>query len=96
MTVLEARRTTLADFEVMMKAHQKTVFDNLYNLHLNAWLQNQVKATNSRGEPYYREFKDFFNYEEQLAQIDDYAREEKERELRDKKQLMEMIKRANA
>lgn len=96
MTVLEARRTTLADFEVMAKAHQKREFENLFNLHLSAWLHNQVKATDERGKPYYKEFQEFFDYEERLAMVDDRVKKQKENEISEHKKLMEMIKRVNA
>lgn len=96
MTVLEARRTTLADFEVMVKAHQKREFENLFNLHLNAWLHNQVKATDKSGQPYYKEFQEFFDYEKHLAMIDEGVQEKKEKEISKQKQLMEMMKRVNA
>ena len=69
MSVLEIKRTPLKDIEVMMEAVRLREIDNTYHLHLGAWLGEVVKSKKKVGKnykPYYKEFKDFFDYEKVL------------------------------
>jgi hypothetical protein len=55
-----------------MKAHALKQIDKEYDMHLQAWLNNQVKATKEVGKKYvpiYEKFKDFFDYEERINQV---------------------------
>ena len=69
MTVLEARRVTLAEFEVMTEAHMLRRVDNQFDIHLQAWAISQAQATDKRGKPYFRTFDKFFNYEEAINRV---------------------------
>lgn len=56
-----------------MKAHSLKQIDKEYDMHLQAWLNNQVKASKetSKGKfiPVYKEFKDFFDYEKKINEV---------------------------
>lgn len=68
MTIKDAERTTLADFEVMLKAHQLRFVDKQLELHLSAWLNQQIKGTTRDGKPIYSNFQKFFNYEKLIRE----------------------------
>ncbi len=43
--------------------------DREYEIHLQAWTMQQVKATRNKGRsPRYKTFKDFFDYEARLKE----------------------------
>lgn len=81
MTVLEIKRTPLKDIEVMMEAVRLREIDKTYHMHLGAWLGEVVKSKKKVGKnykPYYKEFKDFFDYEKVLNE--DKAKSEEPKE----------------
>ncbi|MCL1990913.1 MAG: hypothetical protein FWG67_08505 [Defluviitaleaceae bacterium] len=56
-------RVTLKQYFLMMKAVQLQLVDKQRDLHIQAWLNMQVKATKQRGKktvPYFKTFNDFF------------------------------------
>ncbi|WP_100066062.1 hypothetical protein [Miniphocaeibacter massiliensis] len=69
MTVLEARRVTLAEFEVMTEAHMLRRVDNQFDIHLQAWANAQAQATDKRGRAYFKTFDKFFDYEKMLKKV---------------------------
>ncbi|AXF57795.1 hypothetical protein DT065_00420 [Salicibibacter kimchii] len=67
-------------------------------MHLQAWTNQQIKATKETGQgknkksvPVYKNFKDFFNYEKRMKQIDGKTTKED----KEKKRLAEVAKRLN-
>ena len=55
-----------------MKSYSLQRVDKEYDYHLQAWLSQQVQATEQRGKksvPVYKNFKDFFDYEERINEI---------------------------
>lgn len=57
---------TLYEYEVRLLAFQLKRLDRDRDIYMQAWMNNQVKATKGKkNEPYYKEFNKFFNYEEQ-------------------------------
>lgn len=100
MTVLEARRTTIADFEVLIKAKKLANIDKKFELSMQAWLNQQVQATKKNGKnyvPYYKTFKDFFDYAGTLekAMMTEEEKDKKEKEVTSRKELLEMAKMIN-
>ena len=78
MSVLEAKRTTLADLEVLMKAQSYRIVDEKYRSAIHSWDNMRLKQTRKKGNktlPLYTNFKDFFDYEKELEKIDGYDRE---------------------
>ena len=71
MSMDEIKATTLADFEVMLKAYNYNLVDKKYIASLTAWQTALAKSTDKKGKPVYRKFKDLFNYEKELEIIDD-------------------------
>lgn len=69
MTVLEAKRCTPADFDILIEAKQLRDADKLYMIHRQAWANNQVQATRRNGRPRYRTFDKFFDYEKLVNAI---------------------------
>lgn len=63
LTLLEAKRTTLAEFDVYAKSYAIRQVNEMNRLHQQAWLNAQVQATNKKGKPVYKRFDKFFDYE---------------------------------
>ncbi len=56
-----------------MKAFRLKQIDKQYDMHWQSWLNHQVTATKQSGKdvvPVYKEFKDFFNYEKRLKEVE--------------------------
>lgn len=75
MTVLEAQRVTLAEFEVMSEAHMLRQVDRQLDIHMQAWANADVNQADKNGKAKYKYFKQFFNYEEKLKEITGGVRE---------------------
>lgn len=63
LSLIEARRTTLVDFDIYSTAYRLKTFEKANDMHHQAWLNSQVQSTNKQGKPVYRTFKKFFDYE---------------------------------
>lgn len=62
-----------------MTAHQLREVDKSYEMHLQAWVNQQVKATKGKGKntkSAYKTFKDFYDYEKQRRKVHGAPREE--------------------
>ena len=62
----------LDEYLLLMKSYSLQRVDKEYDYHLQAWLSQQVQATEQRGKksvPVYKNFKDFFDYEERVNEI---------------------------
>ena len=62
----------LDEYLLLMKAYNLKRVDKEFDYHLQAWLSQQVQATEQRGKrsvPVYKTFKDFFDYEERVNKI---------------------------
>ena len=62
----------LSEYQLRMKAYQLSRVDREYELHLQAWLNQQARATKSKGKKtvsVFSTFNDFFNYEERVNEI---------------------------
>lgn len=60
-----------------MKAFRLAQIDKEHDVAIQAWMNHQVTATktigsgkNQRTEPVYKNFKDFFDYEKRLKEIE--------------------------
>lgn len=69
MSILEIKRTTLADFEVMQRAKALEQVDEMYKASIQAWQNAVVQATDSKGKPKFRRFKQFFDYEKEIKRV---------------------------
>lgn len=95
MTVLEARRTSLADYEVLMKAANLREVDSLNKIHMQAWTNQAAKATRKRGKSYvgfYKDYQSFFNYSQALKEA---WEDEKHKEEKQENDLVNLILKAN-
>ena len=62
----------LDEYLLLMKAYNLKRVDKEYDYHLQAWLSQQVQATEQRGKksvPVYKNFKEFFDYERRVNEI---------------------------
>lgn len=69
MSILEAKRTTLAEYEILMQAKSLANVDERFKSAYSAWMNTQAQATKQRGKkavPYYEKFEKFFNYEREI------------------------------
>lgn len=60
---------TLQEYYFRMKAFELKNIDKQYWAYLQAWINQQATATKRQGKkevPYFRSFKDFFDYEKEL------------------------------
>jgi len=73
MNEIEAiERMTLHEYELRMRAYRLKMVDEEYWIHLQAWVNREVKAEKKKGkgrsEPVYKRFDRFFDYEKRLEQ----------------------------
>ncbi|EAC2245319.1 hypothetical protein DYU02_02235 [Listeria monocytogenes] len=69
MELRDIENMTLSEYQLRIKAYRLKDLDRMKDLHLAAWLNHQAGATNKKGKPFYKEFKDFFNFEEEQRKI---------------------------
>ena len=65
-------RMTIKEYSLRMKAYRLKHVDELYMMHLQAWLNNQATATKQKGKktvPFFKSFEDFFNIAEEEKKI---------------------------
>ncbi|WP_105121761.1 hypothetical protein [Streptococcus suis] len=65
-------RLTLYEYDLLMTGKALQSIDTMHNLHQQAWLNRQVKATKKRGknEVYvFKKFEDFFDHEKAIEKI---------------------------
>lgn len=64
---MQLGRVTLRQYFFMMKATRLRLIDKERDIHAQAWLNVQAKATKQRGKktvPYFRSFDEFFKLSE--------------------------------
>lgn len=62
----DVQRLTLYEYKLLMRACQLKTLDNENKLHKLAWMTEQAKATKQKGKktvPYFKTYKDFFDYD---------------------------------
>jgi len=65
-------RITLRQYALMMKAIKLQRVDQVHDLHLQAWLNQQIKETKKNGKktvPYYKKFDQFFDYDKKIREV---------------------------
>lgn len=77
---------TLSEFHYKRYAQEYKEIDDLYNMHLSAFLNRNVSATENVGteknpkEQYvFKNFEDFFDYEKALKKVDEDIAKPKEK-----------------
>lgn len=64
---------TLKEYFLLMRAYRLRKVDQEYDMHLNAWLHRAAGATKMIGQKEvsaYKKFKDFFDYEARLKEVE--------------------------
>ncbi len=66
----EVESMTPYEYEIRMLACQLRRLDQEFTTHMQAWTTRQIKATKGKKqEPYYKDFKQFFDYEKREKEI---------------------------
>lgn len=63
MTMLEARRCTIREYEVQNIAYRIAEEREVYHLNLLAWQNRQAGATKKNGRPVFARFSEMYDYE---------------------------------
>ncbi|MBM7542356.1 hypothetical protein [Amphibacillus cookii] len=64
---------TLYEYKMRMRAFRLQRIDDEYDMHLQAWLHQQVKATKEKGKrqvPVFQSFKQFYDYDKRIKEIE--------------------------
>lgn len=69
MSLLDIKRTTIADYEVMTESYRLAKADREFDIHLLAWQSVQAGALDKKGKPVYTSFKKFFDYEKRIKEV---------------------------
>ncbi len=97
MPILEAKRLTLADVEVLTQAATLRQVDMENNLHMQAWANQAVQSTKKVGSSKYvssyRSYRDFYDYD---RAIEEAWHGGKNKDKNNNSKLYELIKKANA
>lgn len=62
MSVLEAKRTTLSDFYLLVKSYQYRQLDLEYLASFTAWQMVRAQAVDAKGKPVIKRFDKLFDY----------------------------------
>lgn len=69
MSMLEVKRMTLADFEVLQEAYALSQVDKRFLASYEAWQSAQVQASDKKGKAVVRKFKQLFDYQKEISEI---------------------------
>jgi len=61
---------SLFEYEARMYAFRLSEVDREYDMHLQAWLGHQATGAKENGKSVFKSFKDFFDYEKQVKEIE--------------------------
>lgn len=64
---------SLFEYQARIHAYRLKQIDKKHEMHLQAWLNHQVTAKKEKGSkqvPVFEKFKDFFDYEKELREVD--------------------------
>ncbi|MGL4642757.1 MAG: hypothetical protein ACRCVH_00455 [Vagococcus fluvialis] len=96
-TMSDFERMTIREYEVMLKAYKLRNLDKEYFIHLQAFKNQEIKATKKVGKQekmVYKNFNEFFPYQKRENEILGIAT--KKKVSRDNKKMMELLKKANS
>lgn len=68
-SVLEAQRTTLADFEVMRMAYQYRQLDQEYMASFIAWQIARILETDKKGKPKIKRFEKLYDLKKEEREV---------------------------
>lgn len=69
-TIEEVARLEPDEYDIYLEAYELRKADQQESIHMQAWANQQVKATKGKsGKPYYKKFKDFYNIEKMEKKI---------------------------
>lgn len=92
----EVETLTLYEYQLLMKAHRLKQVDQQHHMHQQAWLNRAAGATKQVGQKevgVYKTYKEFFDYEAQLKQVD---APKKSRLSKEQKRLAKIAAQANS
>lgn len=68
----EIKRMTLVEYQLRIDAYRLQRVDREYDIHLQAWVNNQAKAEKKKGKktvPFFKSFDSFYDYEKQIEEV---------------------------
>lgn len=68
---------SVREYSLRTKAFTLDRIEEARNLHLLAFLNRSVQATNKKGEYIYQSFKDFFDEDKMFEEVDDDKKRQK-------------------
>ena len=89
--MVEAKRTTLPEFEVLSNAYKIKRHDEMTRLAWQAWFNQRAKATKKSGKSYvskWRDFNHFFNEEKEFLSLFDVQQTSKPLTMADRNRLL--------
>lgn len=72
-SLYDIQTLSLYEYEARMYAYRLKQVDKRQEMHMQAWLNHQVTATKEQGKNHvsvYKNFKDFFDYEKELREVE--------------------------
>lgn len=69
MSMLDIKRMTLADFEVLQEAYALRQVDERFLASYEAWQSAQVQASDKKGKAVVRKFRQLFDYQKEIKEI---------------------------
>ena len=94
--LVDIERMTIYEYQIRMTAYQISELDESRKLHEQAWLNKQINATKQIGKkevPYFKTFKEFFDYDSKLNEI---LGVEKSNPIKNDKKLNSLLQKANS
>lgn len=88
----EIERMTLHEFNLRITASKLKRLDEEYQIHLQAFVNQQIQSTDKSGKLKYKKFKDFFDYQKRENEI---LGVEEIKPKQDRK-IIELLKKANS
>ena len=67
---MEIEKMTFWEYELRMRGHSKKAVYEEYYIHLHAWVDRAVNATDRKGKYKYRKFDKFFDMKKRLRELD--------------------------
>lgn len=68
---------TPREYGSLIKGYSLSEVDRQNSQHLQAWLHQSVQATDSKGRSKFKEYKDFFDYEKAVRQVEESFKEKR-------------------
>jgi len=66
---------TPREYSSLIKGYSLSEVDRQNSQHLQAWINQSVKSTDAKGRSKFKEYKDFFDYDKVIKQVEESFKE---------------------